>query len=513
MRKIREVMRLRHSVGASAREIALSVGVARSTVAEYLYRSDSAGLSWPLSDELSDEDLERQLFPPTPGQNEPTRPLPNWSKIQMELARKGVTLLLLWQEYKRASPDGYGYSRFASLYREWQGKTELRMRFHHKAGEKQFVDFVGLTMPIAEPETGEVRQVPVFASALGASQRIFAKAYESQTLENWLSGNADSFEFYDGLAQILVPDNPRACITSPDRFEPVVNPSFAEFARHYGIAVIPARPKKPRDKSKVENAVLQIERWILAPLRNRTFFSVGELNLAIAERVEWLDTRVMKGCGQSRRELFEQIDKPAMRTLEVPRYQFARWKNAKVGPDYCIEFEGHRYSVPFTLVGRRVELRVTPNVVEIFEGSQRVCGHPRSFSRRGFSIDSAHMPIAHREHAEWTSERIENWAAQTGPSTKEFVSKMMAVNTHPEQAFRAAMGVISLSKRYTPERVEAACARALRFGARGYRNVKTILEKGLDKEELAIQPAPVDVSPHANIRGPGYYSEDVPCAN
>lgn len=513
MRKIREVMRLRHSVGASAREIALSVGVARSTVAEYFYRSDVAGLRWPLPEEISDEDLERLLFPPVPGEDEPVRPLPSWPEIQKQLTRKGVTLLLLWQEYKETNPGGYGYSRFASLYREWQGKTELRMRLHHKAGEKQFVDFAGLTMPITDPETGEVRQVPVFASALGASQRIFAKAYEAQTLESWLSGNADSFEFYGALVEILVPDNPKPCVTSPDRFEPVVNPSFAEFARHYRIAVIPARPKKPRDKSKVENAVLQVERWVLAPLRNQTFFNVPELNLAIAERVEWLDTRVMKGCGQSRREVFEQIDRPAMRALDVPRYQFARWKSAKVAPDYCVEFEGHRYSVPFTLVGKRVELRVTPSVVEIFESSQRVCGHPRSFSRRGFSIETSHMPVAHREYAEWTPERIENWAAQTGPSTREFVSKMMAVNTHPEQAFRACMGVISLSKRYTPERLEAACARALRFGARGYRNIKTILEKGLDKEEVVWQPVLVDVSPHANVRGASYYSEGIPCAN
>jgi transposase len=513
MRKIREVMRLRHGLGASAREIALSVGIARSTVAEYFYRSDAAGLHWPLPDGLSDEDLDRLLFPPSPGDEEPARPVPRWPEIQSQLAGKGVTLLLLWQEHKKLHPDSYGYSRFASLYREWLGTTELRMRFHHKAGEKQFVDFVGLTMPVVDPETGEVRQVPVFASAVGASQRIFTKAYESQTIESWLCGIADSFEFYGALAEILVPDNPKPCVTSPDRFEPVVNPSFAEFARHYGIAVIPARPRKPRDKSKVENAVLQVERWVLAPLRDQTFFSIEELNRAISVQLEWLDTRVMKGPGQSRRELFEQIDRPAMRELNIPRYQFARWKSAKVAPDYCVEFEGHRYSVPFNLVGSRVEVRVTPSVVEIFESSKRICGHSRSFSRRGFTIEASHMPISHREYAEWTPERIERWAAQTGPSTREFVSKMMAANTHPQQAFRASMGVISLSKRYTPERVEAACTRALRFGARGYRNIKTILEKGLDKEEPSPQPVLVDLTPHANVRGATYYSGESPCAN
>jgi transposase len=513
MRKIREVLRLRDSLNASRREIALSVGIARSTVSEYLYRSEVAGLRWPLPDTLSDEDLERLLFPEPPSEGEPCRPVPEWSLVQKDLSRKGVTLLLLWQEYREANPDGYGYSRFASLFREWLQQTELRMRQHHKAGEKLFVDFAGLTMPLTDSSTGEIRFVQVFSSAMGASQRIFAKAYNSQTLENWLAANADAFEFYGVLPEAIVPDNLKSGVTSPDKFEPVANQAFAEFARHYGIAVLPARPKKPRDKAKVENAVQQVERWVLAPLRNRTFFTLDELNEQIAARVELLDARLMKGPGASRRELFEEIDKPAMRPLEMSRYQFAQWKRAKVAPDYCVEFEGHRYSVPHTLVGRRVDLRVSLSTLEIFLDSQRVCGHPRSISRRGFTIENSHMPVAHREHAEWTPERLENWAAQTGPSTREFVSKMMAANFHPQQAFRACMGVISLSKHYTPERVEAACARALRYGAQGYRNVKTILEKGLDKEEPPTQPALVELPNHSNVRGAEYYAGGERCAN
>jgi transposase len=513
MRKIREVLRLRYCSKASRREIALSVGLARSTVAEYFYRSDVAGLNWPLPNEVSDEDLERLLFPPAPSAEEPVRPLPNWPKIQKDLTRKGVTLLLLWQEYKAVNPDGYGYSRFASLFREWLGKTDLRMRQHHKAGEKLFVDFVGLTMPIVDPLTGEVRQVQVFCSAMGASQRIFAKAYESQTLENWLAANADAFEFYGALPEMLVPDNLKSGVTSPDRFEPVLNQSFAEFARHYGVAVIPARPKKPRDKAKVENAVQQVERWILAPLRDRKFFSIDELNIEILVRVELLDSRVMKGSGASRRELFDEIDLPAMRPLDVPRYQFAVWKSAKVAPDYCVEFEGHRYSVPHTLVRRRVELRVSLKTVEVFLDGHRIYGHPRNISRRGATIEPSHMPIAHLEYAEWTPERIANWAAHTGPCTRELVCKMMAANLHPQQAFRASMGVMSLSKTYTAERVEAACARALRYGARGYHNVKTILEKGLDKEEAPPQQPLFEIQDHDNVRGAEYYKEDPSCDN
>jgi len=457
MRKIREVIRLRHGLKASAREIAPSVGIARSTVAEYLYRSEAAGLSWPLPEDLSDEELERLLFPPVPSEGEPSRPMPDWSYVQKELSRKGVTLLLLWREYKDLHPNGYGYSRYASLYHEWLDKTDLRMLQHHKAGERLFVDFAGLTM--------------------------------------------------------LVPDNLKSGVTSADRFEPVVNQAFAEFARHYDLAVLPARPKRPRDKAKVENAVLQVERWILAPLRDRTFFSLDELNSEIAVKVAELDVRVMKGPNASRRELFDEIDRPAMRALCMPRYQFANWKRAKVAPDYHVEFQGHRYSVPYSLVGKHVDLRVSLDTLEIFQDGRRVCGHARSLARRGFTTSASHMPVAHREYAEWTPERLENWAAQTGPSTKEFVARMMATKLHPQQAFRSCMGVISLSKNYSAERLEAACARALRYGAQSYRNVKTILEKGLDKEEVQASPSLTETGVHANVRGAEYYAEGATCAN
>ena len=330
MRKIREVIRLRHGLKASAREIAPSVGITRSTVAEYLYRSEAAGLSWPLPEDLSDEELERLLFPPVPSGEEPSRPMPDWSYVQKELSRKGVTLLLLWREYKKLHPHGYGYSRYASLYNDWLDKTDLRMLQHHKAGERLFVDFAGLTMPVTDPGTGEVRTVQVFSSAMGSSQRIFAKAYDSQKLENWLAANCDAFEFYGALPEVLVPDNLKSGVTSADRFEPVVNQAFAEFARHYGLAVLPARPKRPRDKAKVENAVLQVERWILAPLRDRTFFSLDELNSEIAVKVAELDVRLMKGQNASRRELFDEIDRPAMRALCMPRYQFANWKRTRM---------------------------------------------------------------------------------------------------------------------------------------------------------------------------------------
>jgi transposase len=513
MRKIREVIRLKQDRYASAREIALACHIGRTTVQEYLHRAEAAGLRWPLPEELSDAALERLLFPPGPIPDGPPRAVPDWPRVQTQLARKGVTLLLLWQEYKELFPEGYGYSRYASLYRQWKDQTDLSMLQRHKAGEKLFVDFAGLTMNVTDPAAGEIRKVQVFASAMGASQRIFAKAYESQDLRSWLLANSEAFEFYGALPEILVPDNLKAGVTAADRYEPALNPSFAEFARHYGVAVIPARPLKPKDKAKVENAVQQVERWVLAPLRDRLFFSLDELNEAIGLKLADLDGRLMKGPNLCRKELFEQIDLPLMRPLPLERYAYAQWKRAKLGPDYHAEFEGHRYSAPYSLVGKQVDLRITVHTVEVFLGSQRIFGHVRSLLRRGFTTEPSHMPKVHQAHAEWTPERLEEWALKSGPSTAALVKELLQGKLHPQQGFRSCLGIISLQKRYSAPRLEAACARALGFGAISYRNVKTILEKGLDSEPPPLPVAQVPPVLHANVRGAAYFSEEVPCAN
>lgn len=513
MRKIREVIRLRHSLRLSVREIAASCAIGRTTVGEYLRRSQAAGLGWPLPDELDDDGLQRRLFPPPAACTAAGRPLPDWPRVRRELARKGVTLLLLWHEYKRSFPEGYGYSRYAELYRVWERSTDLRMLQRHKAGEKLFADFAGLTIPVTDPKTGLVRKVQIYAGALGASQHIFAKAYESQDLQSWLEANADALEFYGAVPEMLVPDNLKSGVKSADRYEPVLNPAFAEFARHYGLAVVPARPKKPRDKSKVENAVLQVERWILAPLRNRTFFSLEELNDAIAAKLEELADRTMKGPRASRRQLFEELDRPAMGPLPSSRYVYAAWSRCKVAPDYHVELEGHRYSVPHTLVGSRVDLRAAPLTVEVFSKGKRVCGHVRSLLRRGFTTDPDHMPRAHREFAQWTPERLERWALEVGPNASGFVAGLMDGRVHPQQAFRACMGVISLAKSYGPERLEAACGRALAYRAFSYRSLKTILDKGLDQGWAPVAGADEPAADHANLRGAEYYEEVSPCAS
>jgi transposase len=503
MRKIREVIRLKQDRLASEREIALACAIGRTTVQEYLNRAKAAGLSWPLPTAMSDSELERLLFPPKPARGEPPRPLPDWSHVQRELARsKGMTLLLLWQEYKRSFPDGYGYSRYASLYRAWLGASDVRMLQFHKAGEKLFVDWAGQMLKLTDPATGQILERPVFVSAMGMSQRIFARTYESQDLRSWLCAHSDALEFYGALPEAIVPDNPKTAALKACRYEPVLNPAYAEWAQFYSVAVVPARVRKPRDKAKVENAVQQVERWVLAPLRDRTFFGLEEANAAIAEGIHWLNARTMKAAGASREQLFEEEDRPAMRKLPSGRYSFADWKRAKVGPDYHVEFERRLYSVPFGLVGKHVDIRAGAGTLEVFLGGKRVASHLRCIGRRP-STDPSHMPEGHRRHAEWTPERIVRWAAESGPLAGRFIEAMLAARVHPEQAFRSCLGVIRLGESHGRDRLERACAKALELGAFSYRSLKSILDKNLE-EAPPQEPLP-SMGEHGNIRGGDYY--------
>jgi transposase len=502
MKKIREVLRLKYDRGATTRQIAQSCKLSVSTVSEYLYRASAAGYVWPLTDALTDEDLERSLFPPRPKSGEPARPLPDWPMVRTELSRKGVTLLLLWREYKREHPDGYGYSRFAGMYSEWEKRSQLSMLQRHKAGEKLFVDYAGLTVRIADPETGEVTAAQIFVAAMGASQKIFAKACASQDVRSWIQAHVSAFEFYGALPEVLVPDNLKSGVTSPCYYEPTINAAYAELARFYEVAVLPARVRKPKDKAKVENAVQQVERWVLAPLRDRTFFSLSELNEVLAGLIEDLNSRVMKGPGCSRNEMFATQDLPAMRPLPAIRYSYAQWGSAKVAPDYHIEFEGHKYSVPYELVGKRVELRVGANVVEIYSGSVKVASHMRSLSRFGFTTIESHMPESHQA-AKWTPERLESWALKIGPQARILVRRILEAKDYKEHGFRTVLGVLRLEKKYGKDRLERACAKANAIGAMHYSNVKSILEKNL--EGAATQPQLPGLPAHENVRGASYY--------
>jgi transposase len=506
MKKIREVIRMRYCLNAGIRQIAAACNIGRTTVSEYVERAEAAKLSWPSAGELSDEELQELLFPPERAKRVPTRPLPDWSRVRQELSRKGTTLLLLWNEYIKKHPDGYSYSRYARYYREWVSASDLRMRQPHKAGEKMQVDWSGLGIQIVDAKTGEVTQASVFVCAMGSSQMIFAKAYQSQELKWWLSAHADAFEYYCALPEIVVPDNPKTGVISACRYEPTLNPAYADLAAHYAVAVVPARVRKPRDKAKVENAVQQVERWILAPLREQTFFSVCEANRAIAELLATLNEKVMKGPKLSRSQLFELEDKPAMRPLPESRYTYAEWKRCKVPPDYHVEVEGHFYSVPFTLCGKHVDVRMTIGTVEVFFESERRAAHKRSLARRGFTTDPSHMPEGHKAQAKWTPERMIRWAETIGLKTGAFVTALLCGKLHPEHGYRMCLGVISLEKRFGKDRLELACGRALSLGALSYQSVKSILEKNLEGTPVQ-QPLP-PLADHENIRGSSYFTQE-----
>jgi transposase len=507
MRKIREVLRLTFAEGLSRRQVGASAGVPFTTVSDYVGRAVAAGLSWPLPDGLDDAGLEVLLYPPAVPSGA-ARPTPDFGRVHRELRRKNVTLQLLWLEYREAHPDGYGYSQFANLYRQWRGGIDVTMRQVHKAGEKLFVDFPGETIPVFEPGTGEISvRAELFVAVLGASSWLYAEAFPSQELLYWVTAHVHCFEAMAGCPQIVVCDNLRSGVSRPDRYEPDVNATFAEMAAHYGVAVIPARAYKPRDKAKAENGVLIAERWIIARLRDRKFFSLAEANAAIAACTAEINARPFQKLDGSRQLLFEQVDRPALRPLPATRYEFATWRRATVNIDYHIAADRHYYSVPYQLARQQVDVRMSAATVEIFRNSRRVASHPRSPVRHGHTTDPAHMPESHRRHAEWTPSRVTGWAAKTGPATAALVEAILASRPHPEQGYRAALGIIRLAGRYGSDRAEAACARALHLRAYSYRSVESILRTGLDRQPLPGQAPELPPHPaHANVRGPGYYN-------
>jgi len=505
MRKIEEVLRLKYGAGLSHRAIAQSCSVSPSTVSEYVTHAKAAGLSWPLPEGLSDKTLDELLFPqrgPASGRNIPQ---PDWAEIHKELRRKSVTLSLLWVEYRQEHPAGYGYSQFCHHYRMWAKQLKPMMRQKHKAGEKLFVDYAGQTVPVVDPETGEIWQAEIFVAVLGASNYTYAEAHWSQSLPNWIGAHVRMLAFLGGVPEILVPDNLKAGVKSPHRYEPDLNPTYQDFAQHYGLAVVPARVRKPKDKSKVEVGVQVVERWVLAPLRDRTFFSLAELNRAIWELLAELNNRPMRHLGQSRCELFESLDKPALAPLPTQPYEFARWKKARVHIDYHVSFKKHYYSVPYTLIGKEVDVRATEKTVEIFYRRTRQASHPRCQAQGRYSTQNEHMPPAHQKYSDWSPERFLRWANEIGPHTSQLIAAVLDARRHPQQAYRSCLGILGLAKRYTNDRLEAACRRALPAGIHSYKGIRNILDNKLDQLELD-QPPAAPLPAHANIRGETYYN-------
>lgn len=505
MRKIVEVLRLKHECRLKHRRIALSVGVSRSTVSDYLNRATAAGLSWPLPESMTEAQVEQLLFPPVSVVAAALRPQPDWAIVHQELRRKGMTLMLLWQDYKAVHPDGLRYSWFCQSYRLWSGKLNLVMRQEHRAGEKLFVDYAGQTVPVTERATGEMRQAQIFVAVLGASNYTYAEATWTQTLPDWIGAHVRAFEFLGGVPQVVVPDNLKSGVTRTCRYDPELNPTYREFARHYQVAIVPARVARPRDKAKVEAGVLLVERWILARLRHRQFFSLAELNAAIAELLTDLNHRAFKKLPGCRASQFAAIDQPALRGLPAVAYQYAEWSRARVHIDYHIEVARRYYSAPYALVGRELEVRLTERTVELFQRGERVASHARLRAQTRYSTQTEHMPAAHRAFAQWTPDRLVRWAQAIGPTTAALIERMLAARRHPQQGFRAALGILRLAKHYGEARLEAACARALAIGAANYRSVESILKHRLDQNALPEAASATLPLFHDNIRGPDYY--------
>lgn len=498
MRKVREILRLHYEQGLRPRQIATSAGVALSTVQGCLKRAAAAGLHWPLAPELDEAALQARLYPPP--NPRPAPALPDWAALQAELARPGVTRFLLWTEYKAAYPEGLQYTAFCNHYRRWLATQDVVLRQVHAPGAKLFVDYAGQTVPVVDRHTGAVREAQIFVAVLGCSNYMFAEATWTQALPDWLGSHVRALEFFGGVPAAIVPDNLKSGVSKAHRYEPDLNPAYQDFAEHYGTAILPARVRKPRDKAKVEAGVGIVERWILARLRNRTCFSLGELNAEIARLLDDLNRRPFKkldGCRQSR---FEELERPVLHSLPARPYEFARWKQAKVHPDYHIEVEHAYYSVPFTLTHARVEVRLTDTTVEVFHHGQLVAAHPKVHRRGEFVTLPAHRPEKHQAFIEQNHARLLVRAAAIGPATADLIRMQARLKRHPEQTLRAAMGILRLAKDFSPEQLESASERALALQSYSYRAVRALIQ---------APPAPASPPPHlpehGNLRGPEYF--------
>jgi transposase len=512
MRKIREVLRLKHELGLSERQIAASVKLSKAGVGNYLRRARGVGLAWPLPPDLGDEALEAMLYARS-GDTRTARV--DWAKVHQELSRPGVTLELLWREYRQHCKGGEGlaYSTFTIKYGEWKKSLDVTMRQFHKAGEKLFVDWAGTTLKLTDPHTGEVREGQVFVAVMGASNYTYSEVTETQGLVDWLGAHRRALEHLAGVPRLIVPDNTKTAVKQACYYEPDLNRTYLEFAEHYGTAILPTRVRKPRDKAKVETGVQSVERRILAPLRDRTFFSLAEANQAVWELLDKLNAQPFQKLPGSRKSAFEELDRPLLKPLPATPFVLSNWKKARVNIDYHIEVDGHYYSVPYQHVRAQVDLRLTQNTIEVYLKGERIASHPRlaklEIYRGKHTTIHEHMPKAHQRHAEWTPQRIVDWASKTGENTARVVETIMASRPHPEMGFRSCLGIMRLGKSYGQERLEAACRRACHFQAYSYKSVQAILKNNLDQEPLpSSQQAKPPAIPHPNLRGADYYRKN-----
>ena len=510
MRKIKEILRLRHEAGLSYRGIASALNIGYGTVVDYLNRAQQAGLGWPIPAGMEERDLGRLLFPTQPASGQRRFSEPDFPNMHQELKRKGVTKQLLWQEYRQQHPDdGYSYAQFCHRYRTWLDRQQRSMRQFHRAGEKLFVDYCGPTMTVVNPDTGECRQAQVFVAVLGASNYTFACASWTQGQADWLNAHVNAFEFFRGVPEVIVPDNLKSAVRKTHRYEPDINPSYQQLVVHYQTAIVPARPYKPKDKAKAEVAVQIVERWIMARLRHQTFFTLASLNQAIRFLLDDLNRRPFKKLPGTRLSQFEQLDKPALRPLPAQPYQYAEIKQARVHIDYHIEYDKHYYSVPHHLVKQAVEVQATETTVAIYSHGKRVASHSRSHRHGAHSTCQEHMPRAHQAMSEWSPQRFLNWAGDIGAETRAVVNCLLQEKRHKEQSYRRILALLSNAKKYGRERLNKACGRALLIGSPTRSSVESILKQGLDQVAVETPQTAVQeelcLDHHENLRGEDYY--------
>jgi len=506
MHYIREIYRLFFHCQQSKRKIARSCGISRGSVVNYIRQFQKSCLNYEQIQNMDDASLKESLKRPHREDKRSGRPIPEWPLIHQELKKKSVTLRLLWEEYLEEHPDGYQLTQFYHRYRQWQKVQKLSMRQIHKFGEKLFVDYAGQTIPILDKRTGKIDfEAQIFIATLGASNYTYAEATRSQQLEDWLTSHVRAFEFFGGTTEIVVPDNLKSGVTKACFYDPEINRSYLDLAEHYGIVIIPARSRKPKDKAKVENAVLVAERWILASLRNRSFFSLQELNQAIEELLEKLNNRGFQKIPGSRRSQFETLEKAELKPLPSERYVFAEWKKARVNIDYHIELNHHYYSVPYQLVQQVVYVKSTQMIVEIFHNHKRIASHVRSDRSSQHTTITEHMPKSH-QNVLWSPQKILDWAHKIGPATEGLCDLIFSHLKHPQQGYRSCLGILRLSKNYGAERLNAACHRAIAIGGYSYKSVHSILKNGLDRERLTAKSKTVSTH-HQNVRGKEYFQE------
>ena len=509
MRKARDILRLKHESGLSVRQIGSSLRISIGTVANYLARAEQAGIGWPVPEGLDDEQLRQMLFCSQKPAEQARRPLPDMAAVHKELRserrRKGVTLRLLWEEYRDGQPDGYGYTQFCEYYHRFVGALEPVLRQPYKAGEKLFVDWAGETIPVVDE--GTTRQVYLFVAALGASNYTYAEAFDNLQGPAWIEAHIHAWEFFGGVTTITVPDNAKTAVTKPCRYEPGLQRTYEELAAHYGTVIIPARSGQAQDKAKVEKAVQEAERRILAVLRHQTFFSLAEANAAVRKALVALNQRPFQKMAGCRATLFAELDKPALRPLPPQRFELGQWRAAKANIDYHVQVDWHCYSVPYRLVNQPVEVRLSPRTVELFHDGKRVALHARSFQRGGFTTDPAHRPKSHQRHSAWSPSRLIDWAGnKVGPQCAQAVERLLQSKPHPEQGYRACLGIMRLARQYGAQRLEAACQRAVRLDACSYPSIKSILVTSADRQPLPQAGPSIAAIDHDNVRGKGYYN-------